>query len=373
LPEEASEELADRRHGGIGIYYTQGMPEDVNALKNRVLDEPEFMAQSKLVHTEGVRMLEYALDHFVAKPEGGLIFFYFSGVDLCSHMMWREHDPDHPNHDPVLAAQDSSEWSERPDSTWRDVVIDLYLQMDPVLGLLRERLGDDTTLIVMSDHGFAPYGREFNLNTWLWQQGYLVLKDGVDPASARVDVFGGGVDWSRTRAYGMGFNGLYLNLAGREQDIPETTDEDESGIVQPGAEAEALLAELKAGLEAIRDPDRDGRQVVVRADLGREVYRGERVDEAPDIVVGYNTDYGNSDEASLGRVSPQVLRDNMGGTFNGHHLMAPDVVPGTLMANRPVAAGAHALEDVTVEVLRQYGIGPVQGMQGHPVLAHDAR
>jgi hypothetical protein len=49
----------------------------------------------------------------------------------------------------------------------------------------------------------------------------------------------------------------------------------------------------------------------------------------------------------------------------------PDVVPGTLMSNRPVAPGAHSLEDVTVEVLRQYGIGPVQGMQGHPVLRHD--
>jgi len=374
LPESASEELADRRQGGIGIYYTQGMPEDVNALKNRLIDEPEFMAQSKLVHSEGVRMLEYALDHYMAKPEGGLIFFYFSGVDLCSHMMWRVADEAHPDHDPVLAAQDSSEWSERPRSTWKEVIIDLYLQMDPVLGLLRERLGEGTTLIVMSDHGFAPYGREFNLNTWLWQQGYLVLKDGVDPATQRVDIFtvADQVDWSRTRAYGMGFNGLYLNLAGRELDDPDT-EADESGIVQPGAEADALLAEIKAGLEAIRDPERDGRQVVVRADLASEVYRGERVPEAPDIVVGYNTDYGNSDEASLGRVWPVVLRDNMGGTFNGHHLMVPDVVPGTLLSNRPVAPGAHALEDVTVEVLAQYGIGPLQGMQGHAVLVPEER
>ena len=31
------------------------------------------------------------------------------------------------------------------------------------------------------------------------------------------------VDWSRTRAYGLGLNGLYINLAGRE----------ERGIVSP--------------------------------------------------------------------------------------------------------------------------------------------
>src|SRR5688572_8211544 len=239
LPEDASVELADRSQGGIGIYYTQGMPEDVNALKHRVLDEREFMAQSKLVHLEGERMLDYALDKYLARPEGGLIFFYFSGVDLCSHMMWRLHDEGHPHHDAELAAEDSAWWSEREGSTWKDVVLDLYLQLDPVVGHLRERLGEDTTLIVLSDHGFAPYGREFNLNTWLWKEGYLVLDEGVDPAQARVDVFGSDVDWTRTRAYGMGFNGLYLNLAGRELDNPKTP-EDESGIVQPGAAADAL-------------------------------------------------------------------------------------------------------------------------------------
>ena len=75
------------------------------------------------------------------------------------------------------------------------------------------------------------------------------------------------VDWSRTRAYGMGFNGLYLNLAGRELDNPETEDVDESGIVQPGAEADALLAEIKAKLEALDRPG-TGERVVVAADIG---------------------------------------------------------------------------------------------------------
>jgi predicted AlkP superfamily phosphohydrolase/phosphomutase len=368
LPEEASAELADRAQGGIGIYYTQGMPEDVNALKHRMLDEREFMAQSKLVHDEGTRMMDYALDKYLARPEGGFLFFYYSGVDLCSHMMWRLHDTSHPHHDAELAAQDSAWWSQRPGSTWKDVVLDLYLQLDPVVGHLRERLGEDVALIVISDHGFAPYGREFNLNTWLWQEGYLVLKEGVDPSKERVELYGSGVDWSRTRAYGIGFNGLYLNLAGRELDNSKTPDADESGIVQPGAEADLLLAELKAKLEAIKDPERGGRQVVVRADLARDVYQGARAAEAPDIVVGYNSDYGNSDDASLGRVEAPVLRDNLGGTFNGSHLMAPDVVPGTLLSNRPVEGGAHRLEDVTAEILEQYGVEPAPGMQGHAVL-----
>ena len=45
------------------------------------------------------------------------------------------------------------------------------------------------------------------------------------------------VDWLRTAAYGLGFNGLYLNMKGRERD----------GWIEPGDQREALLAELRRG------------------------------------------------------------------------------------------------------------------------------
>ena len=173
------------------------------------------------------------------------------------------------------------------------------------------------------------------------------------------------VDWAKTRAYGMGFNGLYLNLAGRELDN-EATEEDESGIVQE-SERRALLDELKAKLEAIRDP-KDGVQVIYTADITEDVYNGPRLPEAPDIQVGFNYGYGNSDAASTGRVPNKVLEDNLGGTFNGNHLMASEVVKGTLLTNAPVQEGAHSLKDLTVEILKQYGIAPAVDQTGHPVL-----
>lgn len=372
-PADASADVADLAHG-IGPFYTQGMPEDVNALKEGVFTPEEFMQQARLVQSEGERMLEFALERYMKNGDGGLLFFYFSGVDLCGHMMWRHGDEQHPHHEPEFAARDSSWWSKRPGSTWKDVIADLYMEMDPVLGRVRDSVGD-ATLIVMSDHGFAPYRRRFSLNTWLLENGYLVLKEGAsrekgedDPAHSDVYVYtnGGAVDWSKTRAYGIGFNGLYLNLKGREKDDP-STPENEDGIVDP-AQADALLREIKAKLEAFRDP-RDGAQVVLRADLASEVYAAERRAEAPDLLVGYNAGYDNSDQASMGRIPDYVLSDNnRGDTFNGSHLMAPDVVSGTLMSNRKVAPGAHRLEDLTVEVLRQYGIAPGPGMKGHAVL-----
>jgi predicted AlkP superfamily phosphohydrolase/phosphomutase len=354
LPKSASAEVARR----IGSYYTQGMPEDVNALKDRALTDAEFMQQSNLVHDEGARMLDYALERWNANPQGGFLFFYFSGVDLCSHMLWRHGDARHPAHDEPLAASADEGWTHRPGSTWREALEDVYLRMDPVLGRIRERLPEGALLIVMSDHGFETWRRKFNLDTWLVQNGYLVLEPGKVPGkdtTVQQDV-----DWSKSRAYGIGFNALYLNLAGREG-----ARGGHPGIVQPGAEAEALLAELKSKLEALRDGDA---RPIVRVDLAREVYHGARLSEAPDLVVGYNAGYGNSDASTLGRIPEAVFEDNLGGTFNGNHLMAPELVEGTLLTNGKVLDGKHGLEDLTVEILKQFGIQPGKGMRGHPVL-----
>jgi predicted AlkP superfamily phosphohydrolase/phosphomutase len=358
-PESAAQELAE----AIGLYYTQGMAEDVNALKKQMLTDAEFMRQAQLVYDERGRMLDLALTKYMKNEEGGFLFFYYSSVDLCCHMMWRHTDPSHPFFDPELAAQDSSWWSQREGSTWRDVVDDLYLRMDPILGEIRERIGEDTTLMVMSDHGFAAYRRKFSLNTWLLEEGYLVLQDGQeretpegDADHREVKIYAEGVvDWSKTRAYGMGFNALYINLEGREA----------QGSV-PADQVPALVSEIKAKLEAVRDVD--GTVVVLSADRASDVYQGERLQDAPELLVGYNRGYGNSDEASLGHIPNQVLSDNTGGTFNGSHLMDPSVVTGTLLTNRRLMNESPRLEDLTVEILKQYGIKPDAAMVGRPVL-----
>ena len=363
-PVDASAEVVEK----AGFYYTQGMPEDVNALKEDVLDDLEFLQQAEVVHREGVKLLDLGFERWRAR--GGFLFFYFSGVDLCGHMLWRHHDEGHPNHDVALARASTESWSHRAGSTWKDVIHDLYLRMDPIVGRVLDEAGSDATVIVMSDHGFASYRRKFSLNTWLLENGYLVLKAGRtrekpegDPDHEVVTILDA-VDWSKTRAYGVGFNGLYLNLVGREKDDP-ATPEDEGGIVRPGAEAEALIAEIDAKLLSIRDGDA---RPVLRNDRPATAYHGERVGEAPDLVVGYDANYGNSDESSLGRIPHDVLADNLGGTFQGSHLMAPEVVPGVLLSTRAVRKGSHGLEDLTVEILKQYGIEPVAGMRGAPVL-----
>lgn len=335
-PRGYSRDLAER----TGLFYTQGLPDDTSALENGFFDDAAFVHQSELVQDEHRRQLASELDRF-AKVKRGLLYFYFNSPDQNCHMMWRSQDATSPTHaqaDPAQAGR----------------IRDVYRELDRALGVTLDRAGPGAIVMVMSDHGFAPWNRAFHLNTWLLQNGFLVLKDGVAPGD--VDMLRG-VDWSRTRAYAVGLNGLYLNLAGREKD----------GLVAPGAAQEALLAELKAKLEAVTDP-LDGRSAIKYAYRADEVYHGAMVGTGPDIVMGYHRGWRGSNESALGRLTDAVFSDNLL-KWSGDHCMAADEVPGVLMVNRPVRRAAPALVDMAPTILTLFGVPVPADMVGGDLFA----
>lgn len=325
-----------------GQYYTQGMPEETNALKDGTFDDDDYERQVHLVMKDAEAMLDVALARF---QSGDATFFYLSDVDLQCHMLWRHGDPKHlgapahPAYEPASAADHA------------DDVEGYYQNVDRLLGEVRHGLPADTLVVVMSDHGFQPFTRKVHLNSWLRDNGWLTLKDGKTEGH----LAHGDVDWSKTKAYALGFNALYLNLQGREAE----------GIVAP-AEADAVMAQLQAQLGALTDP-KDGAKVVLRVDRGRDIYNGVRVAEAPDLVVGYDKNYGHSDESTLGEMPAAILEDNTS-KWSGNHLMAPEVVPGVLLASRPLTGAGHDITDVTATLYAWYGVAPVEGMAGQPVL-----
>jgi predicted AlkP superfamily phosphohydrolase/phosphomutase len=322
------------------------MPEETNALKDGLFDDDDYTKQVKLFQEEDSdRLLDLALSRF--KP-GGTTFFYNSDVDLQCHMLWRHGDPRDPD------APRHPAWEEEAARDHAGDIEGYYERVDGILGQVRERLPEDTLLVVMSDHGHAPYTRMVHLNAWLRDEGYLVLKEGKKTGHIIAE---GDVDWSRTRAYGLGFNGLYLNLAGREG----------QGMVRAD-QADPLMEEISRGLVALRDPKNDA-QVVLRVDRARDVYSGERVADAPDLIVGYNVHYGGSDASTLGEVTKEVLEDNKS-RWSGSHLMAPEVVPGILLVNRKLRGSGHDLTDVTATLLDHYGLPPGEGMVGRSIFAN---
>lgn len=335
--------FANELYALLGYYYTQGMPEDTNALKDRIFDDDDYKRQVALVQQDTTAMLDLALTRF---EPGDTTFMYLSDIDLQCHMLWRLGDPKNPDAPPhpARAADEHAVAAHGED------IEGYYRHVDQLLGGVLERVPEGTVVIVMSDHGFQPYTRKVNLNAWLRDQGYLVLKD----AKKTGKITTGDVDWSKTRAYGLGFNALYLNQRGREAE----------GIVEPAA-ADALLQEIGAKLEAWRDGDA---KVVRRAFVGKKIYSGPRMAEAPDMVVGYDKGYGCSDESTLGEISETVIEDNLS-RWSGNHLMDPEVVPGVLLTNRKLPRTGYALPDVTATLLAHYGVPLPQGMEGKDVFA----
>ena len=186
-PPSYAEELVDK----FGYFYNETMAEDNKALDEKVFTDLEYVEQSMIVLKESVDIFDYELDRF----DNGLLFYYFSTSDLNQHMLWRGMDPKSPLHNPQVAKELGSS------------IIDLYIFTDSLVGKLLDKLDDDTTLIIMSDHGFAPVYKVFNLNSWLYENGYVSLKD---PSMREELEFFMNVDWDRTKAYGVGFNGLYI-------------------------------------------------------------------------------------------------------------------------------------------------------------------
>ncbi len=335
LPIAAPREFCSELARKFGLFYTQGFPHDVKALRHGILDDDEYLHQSGLAFGEERGMFEMALDEF----ERGLLFYYFATSDRTQHMFWRTMDPRHPAYEARLAERLGS------------VIEQCYRASDDIVGKAMEACDGDTTLIVLSDHGFAPYYRCFNLNTWLARNDYLV---GVGPWGAGTDIFGN-ADWRTTLAYGLGFNALYINLLGREP----------YGLVGP-EEKGALTRQLADELRQVRDPE-TGERVIEQVYVGEEVYSSDRAETAPDLVIGYARGYRCSDESVLGEVSEALTGANRD-KWSGDHCIDRSLVPGIALANKPLSAEAPALEDVTAGVLSEFGVEKPEEMSGRPML-----
>ena len=320
-PPEFAAELAE----ATGRFYTQGMPEDTKALSGGVFEPGEFLEQAKLSGGEITEQYEVALDRF----DSGLLFYYWGHVDQVSHMMWRSMDPDHPAYDPEV------------DPQFADVIPSLYEDMDDIVGYTLERMDPNTTLVIMSDHGFTSWRRSMNLNSWLRDHGYLTVED---PTLRNDPGMYSNVDWSKTEAYGLGLNGLYLNLKGREA----------QGIVDP-SEREELMARLEKDLLATTDPA-TGEPAVTKVYIRERDYddRGH-LEIGPDMLVGYAKGTRCAFESATGELVAEVFRDNTE-PWSGDHCMDHRAVPGILITNKPLSKRAPSLEELAEAVLAEFGV-----------------
>ncbi len=320
----------------LGPYATLGLAEDTWALNEKVTDDRTFMTQTNDIDSEREEMLFTALDRL----RKGVLVTVFDASDRVNHMFWRYTEDGHP----AAAGIDDPEYA--------NAIEEQYLRNDEIVGKLMKRLGDGDVLWVMSDHGCTSFRRGVNLNAWFLEHGYLALKDGADGSEEWLQ----SVDWSRTKAYAVGLVGIFLNIKGREAE----------GIVEPGEEAEAVKAELKAQLDGFRDEEKNEVAINEAFDTDR-LYRGPYKGNAPDLLIGYNHGYRISWDCASGVVAGSVFEDNTK-AWSGDHIVDPRLVPGVFLANHPIDADDPGIIDLAPTALTLFGLRPPAHMEGRPVV-----
>ncbi len=308
-------------------------------------------------------------------------------TDRAQHSFWRYWDKTHPLHE--------------PDSPLADAINQTYITADANLGRLWKAMGEEeTTVLVLSDHGGGPFYRVMLINQWLEREGYLAtvrpaamssrglmksvmrsayqLAKKVLPKSVRTQIAGrvdvgrqntvrlmrqAEVDYANTRAFTEGtFGNIVLNVRGREP----------QGTVAPGEEYEALRREMRAKLEAVIDPE-TGRNAITKTWNREELYSGDRIDIAPDIVaemaVGYRV---VGDFAAVHRGGAAKLPEGVvfaSGRANPYKISGIHGPDGIFLAGGPgVARGLRVAQahiyDLAPTTLALFGLPVPKEMDG---------
>ncbi len=319
-PSSYSNEIAQKN----GLFYTQGMPFESWGVNEGLLSEGPFLSQVKQAFKERRDLLNLELGRF----KKGILFCYFGMPDIIQHMFWRYIDPGHPFYNAAGA------------NKYKFTIDEWYERMDAVLGDAMKHIGPQDTIIVLSDHGFNTFRRSVHINSWLMENGYLALKD---PAATSGGPMFRDVDWSKTKAYALGFGGIYINQKGRERD----------GVVSPGKETEALKTEIIDEMKLWRD-DRNNAMVIHHIYRNEEIFWGDYARQAPDLFVGFNIGYEASWQTALGEVPNVLIEDNLK-KWSGSHLNDPSLVPGILLVNRKVAKQNPSIYDLPPTILKLIG------------------
>jgi len=271
LSSELSREIGD---------YTIAVPlaEDVRAGRYDVVYE-----KIRMTLKQRIRAVRYLL----ASRDFDFFTVNFSATDAVQHHFWRFMDPSHPQHEEKAALR------------YGNCIYEIYSELDSFLAEVWSALGAETTLVVMSDHGFGPISNKvLYLNNWLEQQGLFKSKNQEKRGSLRryvpefVKMIGRKlmpdlyhrvrstsssffIDWDQTRAFADEYQEcVWINLSGR----------DPQGIVEPGNEYEELRSLIIEGLESLRDPE-TGLSVVEKVYRREEIYQGAQLEALPDLLV----------------------------------------------------------------------------------------
>ncbi|MGB5933571.1 MAG: alkaline phosphatase family protein [Anaerolineae bacterium] len=325
-----------------------------------------------------MRRKEEANRFLLSRYPGDFFISVVQALDQIQHFFWSVLDEHHPFHDPSQAKR------------YQGMIEECYRLVDDVVGQRLGLLDEKTSLFIISDHGFGPAHKWFQVNKFLSELGLLVLKKepplkylirrvGLTPQNMRSmvhrsDVFGLRrrigrwlrmglskrmettlalpINWEKTAAYSGSptSEGIYINLKGR----------DSEGIVEPGREYERVRDLIMDELLRFKDPE-TSEPVVDKVYRKEEIYGGPYLLLLPDIVFSTGSSpYMPRDDVSATKV---VERIPPRGYVEGRHTL-----PGIFMAigstiGKGTITGAKIV-DIAPTILYAMGLPVPRDMDG---------
>ena len=301
--------------------------EVAQALKrmNYCVDADPAMARrdkdSFLPHLDEVfeRRIE-AMRYFWRQEPWDFFMAHIMETDRLHHFFWEEMEQGHAKYGPAF--------------------LEFYKRVDHVLGEVRSWLDEDTTLIVLSDHGFCSIKQEVYVNTWLHGAGYLqYAKEGpqslADMAPSSV-------------AYSLDPGRIFLNVRGREP----------GGRIAPGDEYERMRREIAEAALGMLDPA-TREPMVERVYTREELYHGPCAEAAPDLVIAMRDGY--DPKGSFGK--PAL-------TFKGPSLVGMHTTPDALLYMRGLRQFGRRpyIADAAPTILDLLGVPVPADMDGRSLL-----
>ncbi len=268
-------------------FLTLGWPQDTTGLEDGCITDDQFLSLCDDIFAAREKILRYHMRNF----REGVLASIFDDLDRIQHMFRRSHP---------------------------EFVDEWYKKLDAFVGRTSQEVaswgGAKTHLMVLSDHGFADFRYKVNVNRRLIDLGHMVLKDNQDSNSLSA------VDWEKTKAYAVGLNSLYVNLANREgQGSVAVTDIEETTKI------------LQSDLQSWTGPDE--KPVFNRVYLRHEVFNGQLRSYGPDLVLGYSAGYRASSETGLGRWATDTVVENHD-HWEADHCIDAQLVPGVLFSSK---------------------------------------
>ena len=235
-----------------------------------------------------------------------------------------------------------------------------YRGVDGLVGKIIDTLGAAVNYLVVSDHGFNPRPVAFYPNAWLYEQGMLKRKSSIPYRATRIahDLLDGHLLWLP-----QGITKRYQGAATVIRTI-DAVDLEASRAFVPGTDGVVVVKSKEdeqaiiSGLSELKD---DSGKEVCKVYPREQVYKGERVEAAPELLIVPRDDINIKTDPFSRSVTSRS------GNFPKANHSSNGIFLATGPGIRKSGGLSISLEDVAPTALTLMGIRPPGPMDGRTI------